>query len=497
MIDFSNRLQLFVFKKQVALCWHYKKNWPAKVILLVLISSLSINVFSQDTPSLERLLTREKTIKIAQQNDDWVLKSKSIEHGLYALSYGATTLPDPTVSLNLLNLPSNGFAFNQEPMTQLKLGVSQQLSRGNTLNLQQKKYEVSAQEQPFLRSDRKQKIALNAELLWLDAYQAQSSFLLIEYTRPLFNKLSDIVSARYSSSVSSASQQDITRAELELMRLQERLINQSTQKQVALKKLSQYLFSSRSPAYFNNLLTPTVTLPTQLHITDKNHKKLSLLHSQNSVQLYHYLSQHSLVLAIEQRIKAFEIDTQIAKESKKPQYAINASYAFRDNDPSGKSRSDFFSVGVSMSMPLFSSAKQDAQVASSIHIAEAIKTEKQLLIRELLAAVESAYTDYLGLSERLEIYEKQIIPQMKQHSNVILNAYTNDTGDFTEVVRAKIAELDAQLTLLKLKVAKHRTMATINYYLPLNKNQSVNNLKNSYKTKQAQYKKQSQGDFIQ
>ncbi len=465
MSELINQALLKCSKKRLFSLALINRHLITKVCLSLFLSSASFYAISQTETAPLTLL---KAINIAQQNDDWLLKSEFIENGLNALSDGATALPDPVVSLSILNLPTNGFAFNQEQMTQLKVGASQQFARGNTLELQQQKHKITAKEQPFLRQDRKAKVALNAELLWLDAYYAQSSYVLVEDTRPLFDKLEEIVSANYASSVGNAGQQDIIRAELELIRLQDRLVALATQKNVALRKLSLYLFSGDTPVSSGSLTTGNIVLPNQLNeISKSDMKRLSLSSAQDDNQLYQLLLQHSLALATEQRVKALEVDTQIAKEGLKPQYAINASYALRDNAPDGQSRADFLSVGMNMSMPLFSSAKQDANISSSVQMTEAIKTEKLLLVRELLAAVKSAYAEYKGMSERLSIYQTRIIPQMQRHSDATLTAYTNDNGDFAEVVRAKIAELDAQLTLLKLEVAKHKAIATIRYYLPL------------------------------
>ena len=55
-----------------------------------------------------------------------------------AQSIMAGTLPDPTLMLGLMNLPTNGYAFDQEGMTQFKVSLSQKFSRGDSLSLKQK-----------------------------------------------------------------------------------------------------------------------------------------------------------------------------------------------------------------------------------------------------------------------------------------------------------------------------------------------------------------------
>ena len=436
------------------------------------------------------VLTLQAVIQHAQLNDEWLVKSDLLASQLKQLGEAANTLPDPTFSISVLNLPTDGFAFNQEPMTQLKVGASQMFSRGNSRALKEKRFQLAADEQPHLQENRRQQIALQATQLWLAAFEASNSYQLVEESRPLFDKLGDIVSASYASSSGTAKQQDIIRAELELIKLNDRLITLEAQRDVALSKLSQFLMVSDDYSQDINqeaLSSPTLvasllpkTLPT---LTEKQYL-LQEYTAQISPNEFHTLvGNHALILANERRIRTSSTDIEIAEQAYKPQYGMNASYAFRDDNPSGQSRADFFSIGLTVSMPLFSSKRQDANVSSATLMTEVMRTEKLLIMRELMAGLSSALSAYEGASRRLAIYENRIIPQIKQQAEAALNAYTNDTGDFAEVVRAQIDELDAQLTMLNIRVNQRRALASIEYfYAPTVNENSTGNISANIKT---------------
>ena len=53
---------------------------------------------------------------------------------------------------------------------------------------------------------------------------------------------------------------------------------------------------------------------------------------------------------------------------------------------------------------------------------------------------------------------------MAEQAEASLTAYTNDDGDFAEVVRARIAELNAQIDALNIDVERQKTIVQINYY---------------------------------
>ncbi|MFC3093260.1 transporter [Alteromonas sediminis] len=425
--------------------------------MVVAISLFGFSIAkASETP---QSLSLAQAVHLAQSSDDWLVKSQQEEQRLIALSSGATALPDPTFSLGLMNVPTDSFAFDQEPMTQLKVGASQMFPRGDTLSLQGAQYEQAAAIQPFMRDDRRHKVKWQASLLWLDAYQSQASHALVNQAKPLFDKLGEIVSASYASSVGSTKQQDIIRAELELVRLQDRLVSLSTAQQAALHKLTQYLYGS--DRHQATIFSSVGALPSeQAHVNESMNATLSALMDADDNSLLMLLNTHPLVVATNQKIRAESMGIEIAEQAYKPQFGVNASYALRDD-----SRADFFSVGMSVSVPLFSTSRQDAQVSSTIAQMEASKTQKRLLLRELIAGLKSNLTQYRGASERLVIYKQQILPQMSQQAEAALNAYTNDTGDFAEVVRARIAELDASVTAVNIEVSKRKALAAIEYYL--------------------------------
>ncbi len=132
--------------------------------------------------------------------------------------------------------------------------------------------------------------------------------------------------------------------------------------------------------------------------------------------------------------------------------------------PSGQSRADFFSVGVSFDVPLFTKKRQDKEVAASVADTEAVKTEKLLLTKKMLSAVEKEIKQLNRLRERQAIYEQQLLIQTHEQAEASLTAYTNDDGDFAEVVRARIAVLNARIASLQINVEALKTVSRINYF---------------------------------
>lgn len=447
--------------------------------MLILNIALTARAETIRAPNQETTLGLTEAVHIATVNDEWLDKSRLEEARLLTLGEGASALPDPSFSVGLLNLPTDGFAFDQEPMTQFKVGASQMFPRGKTLQLSEEKFVRAAAVQPHERADRLEQVTWQTTALWLNAFEYQERLKLVLEAKPLFEKLGDIVNANYSSSLGSAGQQDVIRTDLELIRLNDRLLQLATRKNISLAQLQKYLHSFDSSQFETKRLDSVGELPPLSELAPERSTAEFLL-SRDDVQPFtpSLFLNHPRVTAIDQKILAQNVDVDLSKQLYKPQFGINASYAFRDDEPSasgGDSRPEFFSVGMTVSIPVFSRLKQDSQVESSVKTVEATKTERLLVIRELISGLKSGVEQYAGASDRLLIYEEQILPQMTQQSAAALNAYQNDRGDFAEVVRAKIAELDAQVTAINIRVDRYRALAAIRYYTASNSSQQMRN----------------------
>lgn len=436
-------------------------------INMCLFSALYLSAFVKASDNVnissKHILSLDRAIIFANRHDIWLDKSDAIERGLTDKSVASSALPDPILSASILNLPTDGFEFNQEPMTQMKVSIAQLFPRGDTLELQKQRHLELAKEQPLLRADRRAKTELTVTRLWLSAFQAQASTALIEDNRILFEQLIDIASASYSSLLGKGRQQDIIRAEVELSRLNDRLIKLKARSDASASQLLEWLVDDEESSPF---ILEYFHLPETLPLVNDLESEVShVLETKNIGLLAELVGSHPLVKAKDKQIEASQSKVNISKQQYKAQWGVNASYAYRDDDPLGNSRADFFSVGVSLKLPLFSNKRQDGEVSFAIRESEVKRTEKQLMIRELAAGLSTAYVNYTSLLARKTLYQNAIIPQLSQQSEAVVKAYTNDDGDFAEVTQTRIAELDAKLELLGININLRKNVALIQYYI--------------------------------
>ncbi|MBR9910216.1 MAG: TolC family protein [Gammaproteobacteria bacterium] len=434
---------------------------------LLLFLLVAAPVFAQEQFAQTQLdqdqagtLTLEAAIAQAIASDPWLNGSRYREDALTNESISASTLPDPKISLMAANVPTDSFDINQEPMTQLAVAVSQMFPRGDSLALTSRQKQELAAQEPLLRRNRQDKVTATVTQLWLEAYRAQESIRLIEQDRALFEHLVDATKAGYSSALGRARQQDVIRAQLELTRLDDRLTVLRQQLESAQQRLSEWIGG-------------LARLPLTRFLPSKFRNELSLAISQpdNDRWLYEQINRHPLLLAFDQRIEAMQTGVELAQQKYKPEWSLSAQYGYRDDDPMGRDRADLFSAGVTFDLPLFTGNRQDKEVRAATSRAEALRTDKLLIARKLMAELGTTIVQIQRLNERCALYDQQLLPQMANQAEAALTAYNNDDGDFAEAVRARIAELNAKIDLMTIKVDQLKTIAELNYLLPLNRSE--------------------------
>lgn len=442
-----------------------------KINTVVILSFLGFSAIA--TAQLENQskssLSLVQAIKTAQKNDPWLTGNSHQQKAIESMSQVANTLPDPMISLGLANLPTDSFDFSQEGMTQAKVAIAQRFPRGDTLILKSQQLKMQSEAYPFQRENRQAQVEVTVGSLWLDAYRVQQSIALIENNRSLFEQLADVAQASYSTNLGKTRQQDLVRAQLELTRLDDRLEQLAQQKNRYEGMLFQWLtkfsidgnltqYSSQDFAVHN--LELSEQLP-QIELVNR-----SLINAQKWLQpqeLVHYFTNHPAVVAIDKKVSATQSSIKLAQQKYQPEWGVNASYGYREDDPMGNNRADLFSIGVTFDLPIFTENKQDKEVQSAISQTEAVKSEKLLLLRELLGSYASAKGRLVRLKERQNLYKSKLLPQIQDQAEASLTAYTNDDGDFSEVVRSRIAVLNAQIDELTLSVEEQKLHLELNY----------------------------------
>ena len=164
------------------------------------------------------------------------------------------------------------------------------------------------------------------------------------------------------------------------------------------------------------------------------------------------------------KVQASQQTVAIARNAYKPKWMLDLTYGARSGDNmDGSDRADFASAMVMVDLPVFKDKRQDKNLAASQHRASAAVLTRDTRYRDLKSMLDKNHAEFVRLGERLERYEKTLVPQAMANAEASVKAYQSDRGDFTMLIRARITELDTRLQSVRLKVDHAKAQAGLLY----------------------------------
>ena len=441
---------------------------PCKVSALFALIFVLSSFLMANKPVVAQTLSLEQALQLAIQYDPLLKGNAHRKDRFNAEAEASLYWANPQVSASVQNLPTDGFAFDQEPMTQFKVGLKQQLPRGDENLYSQQKYQVMADQMSVESQARKAWLKREVTLTWLDWVYATRRIGLLDKEKSLLTQLLDFTDSRYSQGVGTAAQQDILQVRLALLSLDDKYVQAYQQKNEARSAFSKWFGAPLDESVSAPLTQSTQdAIEVDAILNDSNLSLSSFLTVIENSEPFSILQHHpeAMLLQIQTQIEAQNVN--IAREQTKSQWAFEASYGYRQDAQNGASRADFVSLGVQVDLPFFNKSRQDASIAAAASKMSASETDFRLKVNELAANAEVLKSRLSALSERKALYETALIGETRQLSEAELTAYTTDTGDIGDVVNANLKQVQVQDYLLKIDIERARTLASLAYlYLP-------------------------------
>lgn len=404
---------------------------------VALITQLTV-IFSVNA---EQTLSIESAVQIALDRDALTSVYQARRDAYREQSVAEDTLPDPKIRLGFLNFPNDTFANNQEPMTQVKLGVQQMFPRGNSLEVKSQRAISMSNVENAKSENQRRKVIHEVRSTWLEIYYWLKAKEVVEKNRDLFNKLVSVTKYQYAAG--RQKQQDVIRSELELGMLDDREININTKIEVTKAKLEKYIGND---VKYSNI---TSTLPHFNVLTENGA----------------WIENHPMISMEDAMVQSKEKNVELAKQSYKPSWMLDISYGKREDTDSGIKRSDFVSAMVVFDLPIFTADKQDKKVAASKFRLNSAVNAREERKRNMNKMYVSHISKVKRLSQRIKQYKHLLIPKAIENTKAALYSYQSGRGDFTALMRAQIIELETHLRALRLKVDHKKSQAKLLYFV--------------------------------
>lgn len=356
-------------------------------------------------------------------------------------SVAAAQLPDPMMRMGLANYPIQSGDFTSEPMTQAQLGLRQAFPRGHSRSVRRRQLESLAAEMTQSADGRGRDVQTAVRHAWLETYYWSRAEGIVDDSRSFFTDMVDVTRSLYA--VGRKDQQDVLRAELELSRLDDRRIDIAKQLARARAEMAEWVGPENAGRPLSREL-PAWTSPPDLETLKKG------------------LASHPSLGAAQARIEARDEGVALARQQYKPGWAVDVGYGYRGGESAdGSSRPDFMSVMLTLDVPLFRRNRQDRELAAAQSERRAADASRDELMRRLLSRLESEFHRWQELDRRVDLYQRRVVPQAQENARAALAAYQSEAGDFADVMRGYIDELNTRLDEVRLRVERAQSYAVL------------------------------------
>lgn len=404
----------------------------------ILAATLTFSCAVHAQHNVPLTLAEAEDLALSQEPGHAALMARAM--ALDEQSVAAGQLPDPTMRVGLANYPISSGSFSTEGMTQAQLGFRQSFPSGKSRAFSTQRLQSLSLEMTENAAARSRDVTTSVRHSWLETYYWQRARDIASESRPFFADLVNVTRSLYS--VGRKTQHDLLRAELELSRLDDRLIEINRRHRQAQAALSEWLGRDANRPIASKLPTWKRLPPIEILRTG--------------------LLTHPAVLAAEARVSARDAGVELAEERKKPGWALDLGYGYREGFlPSGEPRSDFISLAVTMDLPFFKKNRQDRSLAAALSERSASQFDKNELLRRLNSQLNAEYAHWQDLTRRVALYETLILNLSESQAQAALLAYQSEAGDFADVMRGYIDDLNTRLDHVRLQVERDQSYTVL------------------------------------
>lgn len=391
------------------------------------LSMLLSGTASAGTPGPLEL---DSAVRQALEHHPALAQLRAEAAALHTVPEQAGALPDPTVSFGAANLPVDTLDLDQEPMTQIQLGVSQAIPFPGKRRLRREAAAEHASAADHRLHEQQLTITAEVRRQWWQLFHLDRTLDVVQRNLDLMRDLVKVAETRYS--VGDGLQQDVLLAQLELSRLLNRHLALEGRRQAAAAELNALL--NRPPA--RPIVLPS--RPASLSLPEVPEVGALLTRANTARPLL--AAQRDLLDAAGTRL-------DLSRREVYPDFKVGAGYGLRQgHDPlRGEPRSDFVSVTLSVNVPLYFGSKQARGIEQHHHEQRAARFMLDDALRQVETAITAERARYRASREQARLLHDAIVPQAEQTVASMLAGYQVGKVDFHNLVNSRIRLYDAQI----------------------------------------------------
>jgi cobalt-zinc-cadmium efflux system outer membrane protein len=417
-----------------------------KTITIAAIAGLAL---AQPLPAAnsnsEPGLSLQAALEIALANNQALAGTRSQAAALATVPSQQGALPDPMLGFNAINLPTDTFNLDQEPMTQMQISLSQKFPFPGRRGLQNEAAEKDAAAAAILVDERTIQIAARVRSTWWQLTYLDQAIEIVQQNQSLMRDFIEIAQTKYK--VGQGLQQDVLLAQLELSKLLNR--------QLPLEGMRD-----SAEADLNALMDRPAAQAIAIAAESANTQLPELPPQSDLLELA--LDSRPLLDVEREKMEAARLRVDVARKKAYPDFTLGAAYGFRDGtDPTGRELPDLMTFRVGFNLPIYSSSKQDRAIEQRDSNYLTSKHNFNDALRTIESDVSRYQARYNAARDQVALYSGAIIPQARQTVSAMLSAYQVNKVDFLNVLNAQLTLYNAQISYWEALSSAKRSLANL------------------------------------
>jgi len=368
------------------------------------------------------ILTLAEAESLALKDNTGLASMASRARAISQIPPQVGTLPDPHIAFDAVNLPVDTLSTTQENMTQLRVGLSQEIPFPGKLKAREEAAQFEAESAGYDVVETRWRLIRNVHISWWNLFYLDRALEIVKRNQQLLRQFIRIAETKYK--VGEGLQQDVLLAQVELSKLLDVEIQLVGARKDAESRLNKLL---NRPTYLG------ITLPGKVEETLPKLPPEAELHRMAS-------NARPLLASQRERIKAARKRVDLAELDYYPDFKLGGAWGARSgiNPANRRTRADFTTFGLSFNLPIYTSTKQDRALDQQ----KANVATEQFALQDETEAVWSeastALAAFIKTRDQASLFKQGIIPQASQTVDSMLAGYQVNKVDFLNLVRSQI-----------------------------------------------------------
>ena len=400
---------------------------------------LSLPAFAQDTLTLAEAQRRAVT------HSSQLLGRDAAATAAREMAVAAGQLPDPVLGFGIDSLPvSSGdrFSLSRDNFTQRRIGISQELTRGDKRQLRSARYEREVEKVELERAANTASIQRDTALAWFDRWYAEA--MAVAIAEQIAAARLEVAGADAAWRGGRGSLADVLAARSGVATIEDRASDIERRLRNARTALARWT-GDEGPSRESRLAAPpdvdTLRLP-------RDHFDTAL-------------ANHPEIAMLDKGAEVADTDARLANANRKPDWSVQVSLGVRE-----PAFSNFLSIGVSVPLLWDRPHRQDRELAAKLALAEQARAEREEALRAHRAEVATMLADWDTAHERRNRYERALLPLAAERIEAARAAYRGGKGSLADVLAARRAAIETRLAALQIEQDGARAWAQLSYLVP-------------------------------